>query len=338
MPLDKQLADVKYLTVKQLDYLYATEKLGKRQRETLMDILIDELEDIHDYINGDDPRHDELQTMHNGYMKQMYGQEEYDRMEAGMMQQAKNMAEKMFGINLDGIDLNLDSREDEDLLKERMEQRMRELEDEKEMHNRRQANRKTRQSPRAEAQKQEENASLKTLRELYTDLVKKLHPDRERNETLRQEKTEQMKQITEAYERKDLATLLLMQINWLQRTDRDPVAQPEEVLNRYNNVLKMHISKLEDEYRQLAWSPLPFDVGGLSMYSVMEGDIRRLDYYLNRSLRETQACLRQAEELYAAIHTPAGLKQYIREYRQQPILNHDDYGLMDMLAELKNYR
>jgi hypothetical protein len=69
---------------------------------------------------------------------------------------------------------------------------------------------------------------------------------------------EQMKQVTEAYERKDLASLLLMQI------------------------------------------------------------------------------LRQAEKFYARIHTVAGLKQYIKEYQQQPTWNDDDI-ITELLAELKKF-
>jgi len=40
----------------------------------------------------------------------------------------------------------------------------------------------------------------KTTRQIYVDLVKHCHPDREQDELKRIEKTEWMKQITAAYE------------------------------------------------------------------------------------------------------------------------------------------
>ena len=63
-PLNEKLLEVKYHTIKQMDYLLAEAKFGKRQRETLMDLLIDELEEIHDFISRDDPRYEELLNLH----------------------------------------------------------------------------------------------------------------------------------------------------------------------------------------------------------------------------------------------------------------------------------
>ena len=330
-PLNEKLVEVKYLTIKQMDYLLATAKFGKRQRETLLDLFIDELEDIHDIINRDDPRYDELLELHQSCMKDIHGEKEFEKMEAEQEEQAKRMAEMMFGINLDGIDLKLDNPEDEELLNERLNERMKELEEEQETLNRRNTKRQSarKPSPREEAKKQEDNDSLKTLREVYTDLVKKLHPDREKDETLRLEKTEQMKQVTEAYERKDLATLLLMQINWLQRTDKDPMAQSDEVLTRYNNVLKMHIDKLEIEYRQMMWSPMPFDIAGLNMSSVLGSDIRQLDYYFSRTKKELKTEIKQAEDLFTKVHTPESMKQFIKELNESNKWNKNSYDFLD---------
>ncbi len=218
----------------------------------------------------------------------------------------------MFGLDLDGIE-GLSESGQEDFFKQKMDEMFEQQayhEDQmREKQQKRQSRRKL--TPKQEEKKQETDASLKTLR----DLVKKLHPDRERDEAIRIEKTEPMKLVTEAYEKKDLATLLLMQIKWLQHTDKDPMTQPDAVLARYNNVLKMHIAKLEEEYYMLVWRPMPFDVG-MDMLTIVNQDERAFPYFLSKTEKEWKKRLTYAESVYAQTHTPEGLKQYIKEFQE----------------------
>lgn len=65
----------------------------------------------------------------------------------------------------------------------------------------------------------------KSIRGIYLELVKELHPDKEADETQRLLKEERMKQLTKAYQEKDLASLLRMQINWLEESAKEPIDQ-----------------------------------------------------------------------------------------------------------------
>ena len=42
-------------------------------------------------------------------------------------------------------------------------------------------------------------------------------------------KEERMKQLTKAYQEKDLASLLRMQINWLEESAKEPIDQTDDV-------------------------------------------------------------------------------------------------------------
>ncbi len=333
MPLRQQQATLQYETIKRLDYMYETVKLGKKQRETLADIIHEELEDLHDNLDRDDVRYKEMRAIHEKYVREQYGEEGAAEMETESLNNVKFMAKEMFGLDLDGIE-NLSESEQEDFLKQKIEELLEQQEDQEEQMRDRQQKRQSKKklTPKQEEKKQETDASLKTLREVYTDLVKKLHPDREKDEALCIEKTEQMKLVTEAYEKKDLATLLLMQIKWLQHTDKDPMTQPDAVLARYNNVLKMHIAKLEEEYSMLMWRPMPFDVG-MDMYTIVKQDERTFSYFLSQTEKEQKSSLKYAEDVFARIHTPAGLKQYIKEFQEDYRQNNNmpEFDLFEML-------
>ncbi|MDR1153567.1 MAG: hypothetical protein LBL04_02560 [Bacteroidales bacterium] len=331
-PLKQQQTTLQYETIKRLDYMYGTVKLGKRQRETLLDMIHEELEDIHDNIDMEDARYEEMRMMHEKYMREQYGEEGVAEMEAETLNSVKSMAKKMLGLDLDGLE-NLSESEMEDFVQQKMDEIFQQQTSREEQVREQKRSSKKKLTPKQEEKKLETDASLKTLREVYTDLVKKLHPDREKDETLRIEKTEQMKLVTEAYDKKDLATLLLMQIKWLQHTDKDPMTQPDAVLARYNNVLKMHISKLEEEYRMLVWRPMPFDVG-MDMFTVVNQNEHAFPYYLSKTEKEWKSQLACAERIFARIHTPEGLKQRIKEFQEDlkwENRNMMDFDMLDML-------
>jgi hypothetical protein len=72
----------------------------------------------------------------------------------------------------------------------------------------------------AQAKKEAVVADLsKTTRQIYLDLVKNLHPDRELDEALRAEKTKQMQEVTDAYEKGDYLRLLELQMTLLEERD-----------------------------------------------------------------------------------------------------------------------
>lgn len=113
--------------------------------------------------------------------------------------------------------------------------------------------------------KLQEEQALKSVRTIYMELVKELHPDREQDEELRLIKEERMKQLTEAYKNKDLSALLTMQINWLTESVKSPGGQPDEILKGYNKLLKKELVKLENEQMMIhhSMSDLPDEIGYL---------------------------------------------------------------------------
>ena len=150
----------------------------------------------------------------------------------------------------------------------------------------------------------------KSIRGIYLELVKELHPDKEADETQRLLKEERMKQLTKAYQEKDLASLLRMQINWLEESAKEPIDQTDDVLKQYNKVLQAQVDRLEQEYDLLCNAPFPGILGayaGFRKYSLKElpgvleqmnnlhrKEIANLETYvaLSRNVKGVKLCLK----------------------------------------------
>lgn len=167
-------------------------------------------------------------------------------------------------------------------------------------------------SKRELKQKLQEEQTMKSIRGIYIELVKALHPDKELDEKMRQLKEERMKQLTKAYQAKDLALLLRMQIEWLEESSVSPETQTDDVLKRYNKLLRSQLQRLEEEYELMCKAPFPGVLGtygGFRIYRVK--DLKKklsdmLDVHINELGK-----MKEYVEL-ASINT--GLKAILKEF------------------------
>jgi len=91
----------------------------------------------------------------------------------------------------------------------------------------------------------------KNLRTVYLSLAKILHPDNETDPSLKLEKEEVMKQVTKAYEDKDIITLLVIETQWLKNTQERLANIKEDVASIYIQLLKEQTKKLRQEKAEL---------------------------------------------------------------------------------------
>lgn len=159
--------------------------------------------------------------------------------------------------------------------------------------------------------KLQEEQTLKSIRTIYMELVKELHPDREQDETLRLVKEERMKQLTEAYQNKDLSALLTMQIIWLEESVKSPEGQSDEILKGYNKILKKELEKLkkEQEMMQFSMSDLPREMGSLLLTPLEKLPGRIEEMFVHEQL--------QAKDLLKslkAMGTKRGMEREIDRY------------------------
>jgi|GEM_PF-4127259 len=138
-----------------------------------------------------------------------------------------------------------------------------------------------------------------SLRSIYIPLVKKLHPDREQDEEEKLKKTEVLKQLTEAYESKDLLSLLTLQSQYEAARDDNFVLN----LNAYNKMLEEQVAALEEEYSAL--------------YNVLGGESSASDKSLKKLIKsrkkELNQYLTQEEQLLTIVYSiPENLVKYLK--------------------------
>lgn len=92
------------------------------------------------------------------------------------------------------------------------------------------------------------------LNQIYKQLAKVIHPDLEQDPKLKNEKVELMKKLTVAYEDKDLHTLLVLELEWLNRSENTN-ERTEDQLKIYNSILKEQVKALELEFSIMLRSP-----------------------------------------------------------------------------------
>lgn len=174
--------------------------------------------------------------------------------------------------------------------------------------------------------KMQEEQTKKSIRTLYMELAKTLHPDLEQDEGLRAIKEERMKQLTEAYRKNDLASILSMQLQWLEESMGTNLSkQPDMILKGYNKVLREQLKKLEEELSQAIYMIPDLPIELLEVLCVPDNV---LELHLEAFRKSEQQTLDEFKRKCKASKSKRGLNKLLKEYRQD---NEMDDFLWDML-------
>jgi len=225
----------------------------------------------------------------------------------------KTMMEDMYGVEIDG-DIDLSSPEQmADLLHEKLQVRKdQEAEQQRKAEERRSQRPKSAKQLAQEAKKQEEEQSIsQSIREVYRKLTSALHPDREQDSAERERKTEIMQRVNVAYTKKDLLSLLELQLEAEQIDQSHMNNIAEDRLKYINKILKGQLEELQLEVAQVEY---PFKLQ-LDVPPYLPLSPKRL-------LQELEANIRAIKQ------DTAKLKEELRAYQNLNVLK----------ASLKGYR
>lgn len=160
---------------------------------------------------------------------------------------------------------------------------------------------------------QNEHDPETVLRTLYRQLASKLHPDRERDPEARDRKNALMSQANAAYKKRDLMTLLQLQLA-VERLDSDAIAgMAKEKMAALTHLLKEQVQTLEYQLEQTR-GHLAQEFG-LSPFASFDA------LSLNRSLKDQSADL-QAEvsqmeyDLHRVTNNDSELKRWLKEQKK----------------------
>jgi hypothetical protein len=111
------------------------------------------------------------------------------------------------------------------------------------------------QLEKEEREKQIAEVRAKNINTVYKQLARFFHPDLETDPDKKQQKEELMKELTTAYEKGDLHTILRLELTWLQKGDGDITAMSDMKLDAYTVALEKQGDELLREYRRLVHNP-----------------------------------------------------------------------------------
>jgi hypothetical protein len=231
---------------------------------------------------------------------------DYDAAERERVRAMKEMAEAMSGLDLgDGEDIETEAdvaRRFKEGLREQMQA------EEAARAATAAGRRKSAAQQRREAEAQQ---ATQSLREIYRKLASALHPDREPDPQLREEKTALMQRVNQAYESHDLLALLQLQLQ-IEQIDESHIANAsEQRLKHYNKVLAEQLAKLRDEaarveYEFRAEFALPPGEGWKPS---------RLGQILEQVSRQWRASLHEQQRDIAMLADLASTKRWLKHQR-----------------------
>ncbi len=308
LPLEKKLMFIQVKEIIYLDALFQQDIFKKRDNETLSEMI---LERVSEFITRtESPELEEIFTRHNGGVSFEEANEEANKMAS---ENLKESFSSIFGMKFDEeVDLS-----DPEKFQEYLDQQV--ANDEAEYEARKANRTKTaKQIEKEEKKRQEEKNLNKTSRQIYMELVKAFHPDREKDELEKERKTLLMHRITEAYEKDDLFDLLRLRLELL---GTDFEHSNDESLKYYVKLLKQQVAELEEELSETTsfgqssfFGPSLYDRFGSDNYQSLEIKFKKEISNLKKIIKN--------EEKQAPFYKDSDQVKYlINEYRQEQKAN-----------------
>lgn len=277
LPLMNQLRDVKLSQVLALDLAYNRITIAKRLKTRLSNEILERVNELLTSFYFDTDQENEIMSIfaeHSGTSVEDLKEEQKEVEDTA----ARDYLWEHYGIILEeeeSADLN------DPVVVEKIRAKIAE-EEEYQKYSSKQKTTDT-DSIAIKAKALQDKLS-KSIRSVYTSLVKHLHPDKEMDEGKKITKTEAIKEVTLAYETKDMLTLLILQAKYgiVEETINDGD------LRNYNAILKKQAADLENQHLEIMNS-----AQGIPMHSEksIEQFFKSEKNYLKKHIKQEQSML-----------------------------------------------
>jgi hypothetical protein len=281
-------------------------KLDKKAKINAQDIIIALLEDAFEVLEP---------TKEQEELYDTYSSESYQEQKDGEIDMMKSMFNEMFsdmhGVDIDLTDFDIENMDDVARFQKELEEKLNvKDQSEKEKENKKPKTKK--QLEKELLEKSKEEAKKKSIKSIYVSLSKVLHPDKESDDTLRIEKEELMKKVTVAYQEKDLATLLQLEMEWVHNTTEHLAELSDEKLKIYIAILRERADELESEKYMLNRNPKYMPIEHLA-YMSEKSAIRHIESE-KKDIKNNCRIFKASISAKDSIINKTKFKRYISEY------------------------
>jgi len=241
MPLQEAVIQEQRALLIVLDNYLTFYKFTKKQKAQLHDFIVSLCEALVDVIDDE-----VFLAIYERYREETMSEEEDEAINAILRAEF----EAMFGVKLDDT---VDPNDPESIMRYLFEQQNqhREADEAEAPHHTQASRKKTAKQLAKEAKEQAEaQAAQQSIQSIYRDLVKTLHPDRESDPVVREQKTQLMQEVTVAYEEKNLIRLLELQ--HAQTQISQPLNQlSDDRVKAFIRLLEQQLQQIKDETEQI---------------------------------------------------------------------------------------
>ncbi|MDO8367867.1 MAG: hypothetical protein Q7T20_13785 [Saprospiraceae bacterium] len=301
-------------TVRLLDRMFRTHKFNKTETRKLRHLITEMSFEL------TDAGFEDLKEIYNFHSPDLDFDAANAEAEESTLAMMKEMATSMYDIEFEE-DADLDTA---DKLRDYVAEKMAEREAAEEMNatqskSRKAEKPKTAQQLKAEAKraaqeekrKQEEKKISQSVREVYMDLVKAFHPDREPDEAEKIRKTSILQRVTAAYEANDLLALLQLQLELERIDDNHLDALADDKLRYFNKSLISQLTELTDELwaieRQLA------QLANISHFGFFNP--KQVEWEFEKNLKDIKKEIKRIKQDLELLRDPVVLRDWLRGYR-----------------------
>jgi hypothetical protein len=283
-------------------------RLKSGDRLILRAILVGQLDDILAHVDLPDPDLQALFERLHGIAYAQAVQEDFDEVRSGMAAMFDEL-----GVDVSVPELRAGMSEEEiAVAAANLADGLRRAEEAQngDERDRRKTKRELREEDRARRFAQMRKDSIGVV---YKRLVKVVHPDLERDAGERQKKLRMMQEVTAAYARGDLHTLLRLELEWIDGAQADAARLGGERLRAYTEFLKEQAAELDAECRALRFHPKYAELmvdGPLGVPMPIDGpsEAARLDLVIEQ--------VRIGIEQMASSQALQEVRRAIQEYRR----------------------
>ncbi len=154
-----------------------------------------------------------------------------------------------------------------------------------------------------------------SITDLYKELAKKLHPDLEQDLELKHHKEQLMKELTEAKEKKDLYTMLVIQHKTLALTNTQPKENGYSLkqLKLYNKFLKEKVDQNKYEFTMNIFSSIMMNNDGLMFMNGVADSPKDVEQKIDFELKDIAEMKKNISREMKLIHTPEDLKGWLEK-------------------------
>ena len=291
---------------------FRLKKLSKPDHRNLKQIIIEHLQSL--FM--------ELDAEPDAEIKKIFEELEGDNYDE-MLEQEKEMAREEMADELKKMKVNLadvDLKDEEALAKKLHETRKKLFEEHIEKEERYQKNRKekkksAKQIEAEKLQQEVDDMKQKNIGTIYKQLAKLFHPDLEQDEERKVEKEILMKELTAAYEAKNLHALLTLELRWIHKENEHLESLTEEKLTVYLQILKEQAEELECEKSELYHHPQYSVLVQQFGWDINKAPVQTVQKYLieiEATLENFKSNIYDFKSAYALRY----IKQMIKQWKQ----------------------